>query len=71
MPRVLSGLMRALDIPAQADASVHRDIGVSNFTVAHLGQLVSSQDVKIRPSVNQVDRGILEQNWFGMNLPAG
>lgn len=32
-----------------------RDIGVSNFTVAHLGQLVTREDVKIRPSVNQVE----------------
>ena len=36
---------------------MYRDIGVSNFTVAHLGQLVTREDVKIRPSVNQVDRG--------------
>jgi len=31
-----------------------RDIGVSNFTVHHLSQLLS-KDIKIRPSVNQVE----------------
>jgi len=32
-----------------------RDIGVSNFTAHHLKQLITKQDIKIRPSVNQVE----------------
>eukprot|EP00090_Calanus_glacialis_P042377 TRINITY_DN75181_c0_g1_i1.p1 TRINITY_DN75181_c0_g1~~TRINITY_DN75181_c0_g1_i1.p1 ORF type:complete len:323 (-),score=96.54 TRINITY_DN75181_c0_g1_i1:69-995(-) len=32
-----------------------RDIGVSNFTVHHLHQLITKPEIKIRPSVNQVE----------------
>ena len=32
-----------------------KDIGVSNFTVHHLSQLLNQPGLKIKPSVNQVN----------------
>eukprot|EP00092_Neocalanus_flemingeri_P005291 GFUD01005696.1.p1 GENE.GFUD01005696.1~~GFUD01005696.1.p1 ORF type:complete len:330 (+),score=98.51 GFUD01005696.1:66-992(+) len=42
-------------LEACVEMGLVRDIGVSNFTVHHLTQLVNNQLIRIRPSVNQVE----------------